>query len=195
MINHGLSTGGLFLLVGMIYERYHTRQLDDLGGLAARLPLLALRAGVHFAVEHRPAGAERLRRRNAVAGRHVRAAPAVRGAGSDRAWCSGRGICSRCCSTLLFGPLRGAASRRRSRVGDMNLREALALAPICVLCLWIGVRPQPLVDVIRPDVEAVAALYADGDAQTAALAATPKVPSWQASRYEHGNRTTERLNN
>ena len=41
MINHGLSTGGLFLLVGMIYDRYHTRQLDDLGGLAARLPLLA----------------------------------------------------------------------------------------------------------------------------------------------------------
>ena len=42
MINHGLSTGGLFLLVGMIYERYHTRQLDDLGGLASRLPLLAV---------------------------------------------------------------------------------------------------------------------------------------------------------
>ena len=41
MINHGLSTGALFLLVGMIYDRYHTRQLDDLGGLAARLPLLA----------------------------------------------------------------------------------------------------------------------------------------------------------
>ena len=40
MINHGLSTGALFLLVGMVYERYHTRQLDDLGGLAARLPLL-----------------------------------------------------------------------------------------------------------------------------------------------------------
>jgi NADH-quinone oxidoreductase subunit M len=41
MINHGLSTGALFLLVGMIYDRYHTRQLDDLGGLAARLPLIA----------------------------------------------------------------------------------------------------------------------------------------------------------
>ena len=41
MINHGLSTGGLFLLVGMIYDRYHTRMLDDLGGLAARLPFIA----------------------------------------------------------------------------------------------------------------------------------------------------------
>ena len=34
MINHGLSTGGLFAVVGMIYERYHTRQIRELGGLA-----------------------------------------------------------------------------------------------------------------------------------------------------------------
>ena len=46
-------------------------------------------------------------------------------------------------------------------------RECLALAPICVLCLWIGVRPQPLIDVIKPDVEAVAALYADGPLERA----------------------------
>ena len=36
MINHGLSTGGLFAVVGMIYERYHTRQIADFGGLARR---------------------------------------------------------------------------------------------------------------------------------------------------------------
>jgi NADH-quinone oxidoreductase subunit M len=41
MINHGLSTGGLFAVVGMIYERYHTRQIADLGGLARRMPLLS----------------------------------------------------------------------------------------------------------------------------------------------------------
>lgn len=41
MINHGLSTGGLFAVVGMIYERYHTRQIADLGGLTRRLPILA----------------------------------------------------------------------------------------------------------------------------------------------------------
>src|SRR5207244_6378644 len=42
MINHGLSTGALFLLVGMLYERYHTRKMADYGGLAARLKLLAV---------------------------------------------------------------------------------------------------------------------------------------------------------
>lgn len=39
MINHGLSTGGLFLLIGMVYERYHTRDMRELGGLAARMPV------------------------------------------------------------------------------------------------------------------------------------------------------------
>lgn len=41
MINHGLSTGALFLLIGMVYERYHTRSMRELGGLAARMPVWA----------------------------------------------------------------------------------------------------------------------------------------------------------
>ena len=41
MVNHGLSTGGLFAVVGMLYERYHTRQIADFGGLTRRLPILA----------------------------------------------------------------------------------------------------------------------------------------------------------
>src|SRR5467141_675145 len=41
IINHGLSTGALFLLVGMLYERYHTRMVGDYGGLGARLHLLS----------------------------------------------------------------------------------------------------------------------------------------------------------
>jgi NADH-quinone oxidoreductase subunit M len=39
MINHGLSTGALFLCIGMIYERYHTRSMKELGGLAAKMPV------------------------------------------------------------------------------------------------------------------------------------------------------------
>src|SRR6185437_5350147 len=42
MINHGLSTGALFLLVGMLYERYHTRKMADYGGMGARLHLLGV---------------------------------------------------------------------------------------------------------------------------------------------------------
>jgi NADH-quinone oxidoreductase subunit M len=41
MINHGLSTGALFLMIGMIYERYHTRSMKELGGLASKMPIWA----------------------------------------------------------------------------------------------------------------------------------------------------------
>ena len=41
MVNHGLSTGGLFAIIGMLYERYHTREISKLGGLARRLPVLS----------------------------------------------------------------------------------------------------------------------------------------------------------
>jgi NADH-quinone oxidoreductase subunit M len=41
MINHGLSTGALFLVIGMIYDRYHTRDIDQLSGLARRMPIMA----------------------------------------------------------------------------------------------------------------------------------------------------------
>ena len=41
MINHGLSTGAMFLVVGMIYDRYHTRDINELSGLARRMPILA----------------------------------------------------------------------------------------------------------------------------------------------------------
>ena len=124
MINHGLSTPLLFLLIGMLYERYHTRKLADYGGMATKMPLFARLPGVRLPVERRPAGAERLRRRVPVPGRastSTRAAVARRiaadGAGRRRAWCWGRGICSRCCRKLLFGPVQGAAPRgpRRSR--------------------------------------------------------------------------------
>src|SRR5688500_11578427 len=41
MINHGISTGALFLVVGMIYDRYHTRDINELSGLAKKMPMLA----------------------------------------------------------------------------------------------------------------------------------------------------------
>ena len=56
----------------------------------------------------------------------------------------------------FFGPLREPAVHEHESIGDMNPREMLAIGPICALCLWIGVMPQPLIDVIRPDVDAVA---------------------------------------
>ncbi len=171
MINHGLSTGGLFLLVGMIYDRYHTRQLDDLGGLAAKLPLVACAMvfismssiglpGLNGFVGEMLSLAGMFRRHPVYT--VLGATGIVLGA-----W-----YLLNMLQHAFFGPLREPAVHGHQSIVDMNPREMLAIGPICVLCLWIGVMPQPLIDVIRPDVDAVAALYATApdDEQTAVAA-------------------------
>ena len=85
MINHGLSTGGLFALVGMIYERYHTRRIADFGGIARRDPRAGLLHALHDAGQHRTAGPQRLRGRVPLADGHVPAGLGSRNNPVDRA--------------------------------------------------------------------------------------------------------------
>lgn len=159
MVNHGLSTGGLFLIVGMIYERYHSRMLDDLGGLAARLPYMAcFLVFISMASIGLPglngfigeflslAGMFKTHRMYAVLG-----ATGVILA----AW-----YLLTMLQHLLFGPLKEPL-HGEPPPGDMNFRELLAIAPIAAACLWIGVQPQPLLRTIEPEVTALAALYHD----------------------------------
>jgi NADH-quinone oxidoreductase subunit M len=158
MINHGLSTGALFLLVGMIYDRYHTRQLDDLGGLAARLPLIAW---TMVFISMASIGLPGL---NGFIGEVLSLAGMF-----QQNWIyavlgtSGVVLGAWYLLTMLqhafFGPLREPAHGEHS-IFDMNLREMFAIVPICALCLWIGVKPQPILDAIRPDVDAVLSAYA-----------------------------------
>ena len=158
MINHGLSTGGLFLLVGMIYERYHTRQLDDLGGLSQRLPLIAC-AMVFIAMSS--IGLPGL---NGFTGEVLSLAgmfkrdPLLAVLGT-----SGVVLGAWYLLTMLqhafFGPLREPHLGHHPAVADINVREFLSLAPIAVLCLWIGVYPAPLLKLIEPDVAGVARLF------------------------------------
>ncbi|MEX2169959.1 MAG: NADH-quinone oxidoreductase subunit M [Pirellulales bacterium] len=158
MINHGLSTAGLFLLVGMIYDRYHTRQMDDLHGLATRLPLLACAmVFITMASIGLPGLNGFVGEFLSLAGMFQRDAVfAVLGATGVilGAW-----YMLGMLQTVFFGPLH-EPTHGDQRVGDLNGREALAIVPICVLCLWIGVMPQPFLRTIQPDVDAIAALYA-----------------------------------
>ena len=63
MLNHGISTGALFLLVGMLYERRHSLEIADYGGVATAAPWLVDGVPDHHAGQHRPAAAEQFRRR------------------------------------------------------------------------------------------------------------------------------------
>lgn len=146
----------LFLIVGMVYERYHTRELDDLGGLASRLPLIS--AAMVFTCLA-SAGLPGL---NGFVGEllsligmfKVNAAFAV---------VSTTGVILGALYLLtmlkkgFFGPVGPVPASHK--VPDLHLREAWALVPLLVLCLGIGVCPQPIIDTVKPDIEAVVKLY------------------------------------
>jgi len=75
MINHGISTGALFFLVGMIYERRHSRLIEAYGGIARVVPLFAAILTIVSAVVHRAAGPPTVRRRIPGAARSFRTYP------------------------------------------------------------------------------------------------------------------------
>jgi NADH-quinone oxidoreductase subunit M len=171
MINHGLSTGGLFLLVGMIYDRYHTRQLDDLGGLAAKLPLLACAmVFISMASIGLPGLNGFVGEMLSLAGM-FRRHPIYTVLGATGV-VLGAWYLLNMLQHAFFGPLREPTHGSEPTIRDMNAREIAAIAPIGTLCLAIGVMPQPLINIIRPDVDAVVELYerAPDEAQTAAVA-------------------------
>ena len=176
MINHGLSTGALFLLVGMVYERYHTRRLDDLGGLATRLPLLA--CGMVF-ISMASIGLPGL---NGFVGEVLSLAGMFKrhplyGVLGATGVVLGAWYLLTMLQHAFFGPLREPHSdAHHEPVRDITPRELAALGPLAVLCLWIGVHPGPVLDLIRPDVAAVAALY-DGTEPKAASATAGLFPT------------------
>jgi NADH-quinone oxidoreductase subunit M len=139
MANHGLSTGALFLLVGMIYERRHSRLIADFGGLWAVVPVFsAILMLVTFSSIGLPGlngfvgeflilvGAFQWSRAAAVLGTVGIVFAAV-----YLLWMYQR---------VVFGELRHEANRR---LPDLNAREIWTLVPIVVLIVWIGVYPKP----------------------------------------------------
>jgi NADH-quinone oxidoreductase subunit M len=159
MINHGLSTGALFLLVGMIYERLHTRILDEMGGLGARLPLFS--CALVFACM----SSMGLPGLNGFVGETL----SLVGMFRVHPWLTvfataGIILGAWYLLNMLRLALFGTESRMlagRTDLTDLNGREVAALAPILALCLLIGVYPQPFIDVMKPEVNAIAALYAN----------------------------------
>jgi NADH-quinone oxidoreductase subunit M len=165
MINHGLSTGALFCIVGMFYERYHTRQLTELGGMATKLPLLAVAmVFTSFASIGLPG-------LNGFVGEFLCLAGMFKagdGIGVIFAALGAMGVVLGAWYLLgvvqfaFFGPVNlpnEDHSHDHEPVTDLNAREVFALLPLLTLCLVLGLFPQPVLDLIRPDVEGVARIY------------------------------------
>jgi NADH-quinone oxidoreductase subunit M len=138
MINHGISTGGLFLIIGMIYERRHTRLIADFGGIARTMPLFSV---FFMIIVFSSVG---LPSTNGFIGEILilfglfKASPtaAVLGAtgvilgAAYMLWMSQR---------VLFGKI---TRPENEALLDLNMREVLTLIPIVILVFWIGIYPK-----------------------------------------------------
>jgi len=152
MINHGLSTGALFLLVGMLYERYHTRQLSDYGGMGTRLPRLSV-CMVFIALSS--IGLPGL---NGFVGEALVFFGMFKVRPMLTVWATagillGAWYLLSMVRQVFFGRLK--EPHHDGEVSDLGVREMFALGPIMVLCLVLGVFPQPVLDTARPDLDVI----------------------------------------
>ena len=149
------STGALFLLVGMVYERTHTRDLGEMGGLAAGMPWLM---GAFLFTVFASAGLPGL---NGFVGEFLVIVGTFAVATG-----SGRSPRPPSCSprSISCGPTSGWRSGRSARstrlLPDVSLREVVVLAPVLALLLVFGVAPKLLTDRIDPAAKAVIARVA-----------------------------------
>jgi NADH-quinone oxidoreductase subunit M len=148
MVNHGLSTGALFMLVGMLYDRRHTRAIADFGGLAAVAPVYS---GVFLLVALSSLGLPGL---NGFVGEFfillgtfeanrlaaVLGTGGVLGAAIYLLWAYQR---------TFHGPVTSDANRV---LKDLTPRERLVLAPLVALIVLIGVWPRPFLERMEPAV-------------------------------------------
>ena len=153
MVNHGLSTGALFAIVGMLYERYHTRAIGDYSGLARRLPWLT------FFMLLFTLSSIGLPGLNGFTGEFMilvgmfqrgfaEAPPAMAALMQIVAVLAVSGVVLGAWYMLwlvqrvCFGPLLEPHHNEQDQVADLNAREILSLVPLAVFVVWIGLCPN-----------------------------------------------------
>jgi NADH-quinone oxidoreductase subunit M len=152
MINHGLSTGALFLLVGILYERRHTRMLDEFGGLTAKMPIFAVMLGI---ATFSSIGLPGL---NGFVGEFLILLGAFQAKMYIYCAIAATGIILGAVymlhmyQKLMFGEI---TKKENQDLKDMNVREILVMAPIIVLIFWIGLYPRPFLKIMEPAVDEI----------------------------------------
>ena len=150
MVNHGITTGALFLLVGWVYERRRTREISELGGLARPAPVLA---AIFLLVTLASIGLPGL---NGFVGEFL----VLLGAFEAHRWwavAAALGVILAAVYMLwAFGRVFwGRASGENLKIADLGWRERLVIAPLLALILFLGIYPRPVLDRMEPSVDAL----------------------------------------
>lgn len=161
MVNHGISTGALFLIVGMIYERRHTREMDAFGGLWKIMPLYgALTLIVALSSMGLPGlngfvgeftillGAWEAGQAGGSLGSYFYAGFAAIGVILAAIYMLTM------FQKLFLGPLDKEENRQ---LKDLNWREIVTLVPLIILIFWIGLYPKPFFSLMAPAVDKLVA--------------------------------------
>jgi len=158
MLAHGVSTSALFMLVGMIHHRCHTRQLDELGGLWQQIPRLSA-IGIFFGIAS--LGMPGL-------GNFVAEFLVLIGSFEHYPWhtlVASSGLILAAVYSLLiiyktfFGPTKSymakptpittAQAPATDKIDDTDRRETVTLSFMCVLLICMGLHPQPIIDLVQ----------------------------------------------
>ncbi len=150
-INHGISTGALFLLVGVVYERRHTREISEYGGLSKVMPgyaavfLLMTMSSIGLPALNGFIG-ELLILQGVFTANKMWAAVAASGIVLGAAYMLSL------YQRTMFGKIENP---KNEKLLDLNGREWATFAPLIVLAVWIGVYPAPFLDRINTSVQRV----------------------------------------
>jgi NADH-quinone oxidoreductase subunit M len=165
MVNHGLSTGALFLIVGMLYDRRHTREMSAYGGIWKVVPVMG---ALMLFVMLSSAGLPGL---NGFVGEFTILLGSFSSQTLGSPWFAGIATLGVILAAVylfvmfekvFLGPV---THEENKRLKDINLREIFVLLPILVVILWIGLYPNFFFSLINPSVERLTAAL-----QAAALA-------------------------
>ena len=161
MINHGISTGALFLIVGVLYERRHTRMIQDYGGLSQNMPVYAT---VFLIMTMSSIGLPAL---NGFIGEFM----ILQGVFADpinRLWAV----------AVATGIILGAAyivwlyqrvmfgsndNPKNQLLPDLNLREIVTFVPLLILAFWIGLYPNTFLQYLHEPVNEIVEIVRPGE--------------------------------
>ena len=165
MINHGLSTGALFLLVGMVYEQTHTREFSEYGGLWKLMPIYG---AFMLIVSLSSMGLPGL---NGFVGEFTILLGAYGSSAIGSPWFAGVAALGVIMSAVYIlymfqkiflgpeGSIVEEVKKHGHALRDLNVREIVTVVPLLVMIFWIGLYPKPFFALMAPAVDKLVAIF------------------------------------